>query len=272
MKSASIAYIAKEEAIQRKPVELYHLWNDNGDHWRYTSGDVSVDFDGETYLPATISRGSIRFTAQIDLTSLVIKFGYLDDPALEYIAINPIEGIWIEVSKLHRDMDPLEAVILFSGQLKTVSFKGPVASATCIGFEHFLKKIIPIWRYQVNCNHFLFDENCSLTKASYITSTTISLDATGLILTSSDFALQADGFFIRGEVIFGQESRTIVDHVGDVITLNYRMVTLIDGSAITAYPGCDGRIETCRDKFDNINNFLGFPFIPVDNPATRVSW
>ena len=52
----------------------------------------------------------------------------------------------------------------------------------------------------------------------------------------------------------------------------YKMRELTTGQTVVAIPGCDGRAETCRDTFNNIVNYLGFPFIPAENPALRVSW
>jgi len=271
LKTVTQDYIDEEEKVQRRPVELYHLWRD-GQDWYYTSGDIPVIFETHTYNPATIERGSVSYNAQIDLTSMKIKVGYLEDSTLEFIAMNPVKGIWVSVMKLHRDQTSLEADVIFLGQLKTVLFKGVTASITCVGFEHFLKKVIPLWRYQTNCNHQVFDSKCALVKSLYVTTTTISLDSTGLILTSADFGLQADGYFVAGGVVYGDEDRTIVAHVGNDITMMYKMSTLVTGVSVDAYPGCDGRIETCRDKFDNIVNFLGFSFIPVENPALRVTW
>ena len=34
-----------------------------------------------------------------------------------------------------------------------------------------------------------------------------------------------------------------------------------------AYPGYDGSPATCVDKFDNLDNFVGFPYIPSKNPV-----
>ena len=34
------------------------------------------------------------------------------------------------------------------------------------------------------------------------------------------------------------------------------------GDTFDAYPGCDKTLTDCRDKFDNVVNFGGFPFIP----------
>ena len=39
----------------------------------------------------------------------------------------------------------------------------------------------------------------------------------------------------------------------------------LDGTDVKLTPGCDKRRETCRDKFTNIVNFRGFPFIPGED-------
>lgn len=272
MKDVSVAYIAKEEADQRKPVELYHFWRDGGEHWRYTDGDVAMTFDGETYSPATLSRSLTKHDSQSEVTSLQIDAAYVEDPVLEFIAVNPVEILWVSVSKLFRDQDPLEAGIIFIGQIKDVSFKGMAAKINCVGFEHFLKQTIPKWRYQLTCNHIIFDSKCTKAEADYKTTTTVVLDSTGTELTSADFDALEDGYFTGGKVVFGDEARTIVNHVGSVVTLMYKMKELEDNDSVDAYPGCDGRIETCKDKFDNLLHYLGFPFIPEENPALRVSW
>jgi uncharacterized phage protein (TIGR02218 family) len=272
MKEVTQAYTDKEESNERKPVELYHIWRDGGENWYYTDGDVAVDFGGNTYEVATLSRGSVRYNSKLEAQTLKISASYLEAATVTFISINPVEILWVSVMKLHRDQVPLEASNVFVGQIKTVLFKGKLATADCVGFEHFLKKPIPVWRYQLNCNHRVFDDKCALTKSSYKTTTAITLDSTGLVLTSSAFGAQADGFFIGGEVTFGDESRTITAHVGNNVTLMYKFLLLASTDTVDAYPGCDGRAETCRDKYSNINNFLGFPFIPSENPALRVSW
>ena len=165
-----------------------------------------------------------------------------------------------------------EASVIFVGQIKNVSFQGVAASVNCVGFEHFLKQTIPKWRYQLTCNHMIFDSKCTKAEADYKTTTTVTLDSTGTELISADFDALEDGYFTGGKVVFGDEARTIVNHVGSVVTLIYKMKGLEDNDSVDAYPGCDGRIETCKDKFDNLINFLGFPFIPEENPALRVSW
>jgi len=63
-------------------------------------------------------------------------------------------------------------------------------------------------------------------------------------------------------------TRAIAAQVGDQITLVQRLPegTWAIGDAVTLYPGCDRLYTTCRDKFANVPNFFGFPFIPRDDP------
>ena len=272
MKDVTQDYIDKEEAEQRKPVELYHFWRDGGEHWRYTDGDIPVTFDGDVYAPATLSRSLTKYDAQLEVTTLKIDASYVEDPVLEFIAVNPVEILWVSVSKLHRAQDPLEADVIFVGQIKNVSFKKVSVKVDCVGFEHFLRQTIPKWRYQPTCNHMVFDSKCTKVAADYKITAAVTLDSTKTKLTSATFDAQEDGYFTGGHIIFGDETRTITNHVGSVVTLMYKFKELEDNDSVDAYPGCDGKIETCKNKFNNILNHLGFSHIPVENPALRVSW
>ena len=274
MKSVSDDYIALEQADQRKPAEIYHIWRDGGQHWYYTSGDVTVSYDGNDYTPATLKRGGSKYDSQLEVTTMDITAQYAETPVIEYLANNPIEILWIQISKLFRDQSPFEISVVFIGQIKNVSFKGVQANVKCVGFEHFLKMPIPVFRYQLTCNHKLFDTKCTVVKASYKTTTAVTVSGSGLVLTSADFGSEDDGYFILGRIEFGGTYRTIVYHVGNEIHLSYKFNELDTGESVDAYPGCDGKIETCRDKFTvagtNIVHFLGFPYIPQENPSLRV--
>ena len=271
MKGTSQDFIDREEADERGPAELYHIWRDGGEHWYYTSGDVDVIYDGNTYVPATLKRSLVKYDTRFEVTTMSIDADYLQDATIDFISMNPIEIMWISVMKLHRDL-LTEVDVVFIGQIKNVPFKGVQAKIECVGFEHFLKKTVPTWRYILTCNHDIFDSFCSKNASAYLVTETITLDTTKAILTGTAFGTYDDGHFIGGQVKFGVEARAIVAHVGTAITLSYPMSELVSTDSVDAYPGCDGRAETCRDKYDNIINILGMPFIPIENPATRVSW
>jgi uncharacterized phage protein (TIGR02218 family) len=41
------------------------------------------------------------------------------------------------------------------------------------------------------------------------------------------------------------------------------------GDTFTVTAGCDKRFATCRDRFDNVLNFRGYPHIPGNEYVTR---
>lgn len=271
MKNVSEEYINREEAIKRKPAELYHIWKLNEDvHYRYTSGDVAMIYNGNTYTPATIERSSVQYDTELSVSSLKIQAARVTTPIIEYLAINPLDLYWIEVLKLLRDQSPLEASVIFLGQIKLVRFKGVAAEVECAGFETYLQRGIPRFRYSPGCNWTLYDENtCRVDKTLYrVTDVVIALSADGLELTSVIFGTKPDDYFTFGYVEYNIARRMIVAHTGNTITLNYRIPDLVDGGTITAaYAGCNLSIEMCKSKFNNVDNFFGFTYIPLDNPA-----
>lgn len=270
MKTVSDDYIAKEEDSERKPVDLYKIWRqDESQYWYYTSGDAPITYSGVEYTPATLERSGISYDQKLEVTTMDIQAAYIDTPVIEYIVQNPIKGIWVSVQRVFRDQDPVETSVIFIGQIKKVSFQGAAAKIQCVGFEHFLQMSVPTWRYQITCNLKLYDDKCKIVKNNYKTVTSGTLDATGFVFTSAAFALEDDGYFTGGVIEFGNDARTITAHTGANITLIYKMTELEDNSTVAVYPGCDLRIETCRDNYDNVINFMGTPFIPVDNPALR---
>lgn len=275
MKDVTDAYISKETAAERQPVELYHIWHIETDqHWRYTSGDIAVTFGGHVYNPATIKRGPVIYSSDLEVSSLTVDVARMTTPFSVFVAQNPVEILWIQVSRLFRDQDPLEAGVIFIGQIKSVSIKGLATKLHCVGFESYLRQSVPVERYQAQCNWTVFDLNnpkinkCKLNKNSYKLTTTVTVSSNGLELTSADFALQADGYYQLGYIYFEGHRRSITAHVGSLVTLRFAFADLESSDGVDAYPGCDGSLVTCRDKFNNVVNNGGFPYIPLDNPTT----
>ena len=277
MKTHTQDYIDQEEARKRKPIELYHMWRDGGEHWRYTSFSSPITYGGNVFTPAVIQRGSATYDSQFEVTKLKINAGYLEDPVLEFIAQNPIELLWIEVLRYYEDVTPEEVSVIFIGQIKSVSFQGNIANVDCVGFEHYLRQRIPKYRWQIGCNNDLFDGYgsgeglCTLNPDDYKTTTTLTyIDDEGLVLSSDDFAIPGDYYFIRGYIHWGDYYRMIVNHVDNNITIRFRIPDLTVGQEVDVYAGCDRQISTCHDKFDNVADFFGHPWIPIDNPSTWI--
>lgn len=276
MRLVSPNYIEQEHSSQKRPVELHRIWRDGGgESWYYTTGDSPIVYDGKVYSPATLQRSLVRYDSSLEVTKCTVQVVTIDQPFVEFIATNPIGIIWYSIMRLFRDQAPPEANVIFLGQIKGASFQGVTGEIELVGFEHFLRMPVPRLRYQLTCNWSLFESHtvggttigCRLVKSNYRVRTTVTVDPTKRILTSETFGEYDDQYFRFGTVETEKEIRTIIDHIGSQITVAYPIRHLNSGDTVDAYPGCDGRPETCVEKFNNKTNALFFPFTPEDNPA-----
>ena len=267
MKTISADYIEKEEASERKPLELYKIWHGTT-YYYHTNGDVAVVFNAQTYTPATIKRGAAQYDSNLDANTINIEFSRVLDPMIKYIASNPVEIVWIEISRLFRDQDPLEKSIIFIGQIKSASIKGTALKVQCVGFEFFLKQPIPTLRYQPQCNWTVFNTKCSKSTAGFtITANNVTVSSDGLEITHADFGTKADDYFKMGYLTWGDYKRLITYHVDTLIKIRYPAEGLVTGENVAVYAGCDGSITMCHEKFDNVLWFGGDPYLPFDNPT-----
>ena len=270
MKTSTDAFETAEQETVLAPCEIFHLWEVDGPededrHWRFTSRDSDVTYDGETYEPAAIERSSLSFGTTLETTSMTLSVGALTEEIRDYIAQNPLTQTWVSVMRLHDGAS--DASTLFVGQVGTVSFKGATAEIECVGFEHYLEMKLPTQLFQASCNNTVFDSRCALSEEEFSrTSTAVTVSTSGRILTADEFDVE-DGWFTYGWVEYKRQKRMIVDHEGTSITIQYAFTGVEEGASFTAFAGCDGDIATCRDKFGNVENFFGTPYIPTDNPS-----
>jgi len=58
----------------------------------------------------------------------------------------------------------------------------------------------------------------------------------------------------------------VLDHQDDTVIILAPFVDVEAPVAANAFAGCDRTLADCRDKFDNLAKFMGFPWIPGRNP------
>jgi hypothetical protein len=65
---------------------------------------------------------------------------------------------------------------------------------------------------------------------------------------------------------FGDELRMITAHSGNVVTLVDSVADLVVGATVTLWPGCSRTVNHCQNKFSNLANYGGLPYLPAKNP------
>ena len=234
---------------------------------RYTNWTQDLEFLGSTYSRAHIKRSAFKVDTELRRTTCNVA-GPVDGALKSHMASVPIEPVVITIRRaLYSDLT--DYVRIFTGYVMAIAVENNVITAECETLSDILGVRLPRFTYQSWCNNRLFDGRCGLDDTAYATAGTITaFGATNAIVQAAEWASYADDWFQGGKIKYGTDWRWIIAHTGANITLNAAFgPEVVVGSSVTAYPGCDGNPATCISKFNNFDNFVGFPYIPNSNPV-----
>jgi uncharacterized phage protein (TIGR02218 family) len=260
-----MTYAEKLAEIQQSAfAELYEI-NTGTERFFYTSFSRNVDFQANTYQAARIKRNPISFEDKLKAVRTKIKFP-LADPMTRYISNNALSSVTIKIYRAFVG-DTSKFQVIFDGRVINVEAQKNGASVDCESSSIIFRNKLPSVVHQAFCNHRLFDNGCGLEENDFAIDATVTVNQSQI--TSNEFANFPDQHFQHGHVVTNYgDYRMITNHIGNTLTLQTAFDTrLFTGSTITAVAGCDKSPGTCRIKFDNFPNFLGFPFIPSNNPV-----
>jgi uncharacterized phage protein (TIGR02218 family) len=248
-------------------VELYRF-DENGTITTLTSSSKTVVYNGETYTPTAIGRKDISSTKELSKASLKISLSVNQEFAQRLVSTIVDENVYLI---LYSKTDGAIPVVEWRGRLASVK---PEEQLVTLVFESIFTSLRITGlrkRYQRTCPYVLYGKGCLLDKDDFAVAATVTATS-GLTLTIAEASLQDDGFYTGGMIADSTgKLRFISIHAGDQITMVRELFGLLDSSSVTLYPGCDRSITTCNDKFDNKDNFGGFPYIPIKNPFTGSS-
>jgi uncharacterized phage protein (TIGR02218 family) len=261
-----MSYAAREiSRFGGEPVECYKFTQGNNT-WLYTSADREIVLPTVgTFTPTVITRDELDFSQEDTGETIDFTVPRSNPVAALFIGQLPSTPIGVTVYRAHRG-DENSPIVIFSGKIIRCRFEESQAILAGASLMSILSRVVPPLAMQTPCNHVLYSAGCGINP-------TISRDAitvesvSGNDVVSPDFALRADGWFTGGRLEGANgETRFIVDHVGDTITLISSLSGLEAGDTPWAYWGCDHLEATCTSKFTNLDNYLGWSRIPSQNP------
>lgn len=261
---------AETSADQGRPVELYTFAR-GATLWRYTSADRDQVVGGDTYTRQVIQRSRIEQGSEMNRSGLKLTVPR-DFPIAElYRVAPPGDVVAMTLRRLHLSDADGELATLWTGRVVNVAWSQDATQAT-ITLEPVytsLRRTGLRRMYGKLCPHVLYGPACKVNPAAFaVEGALTAVGATTIAATA--WGAKPVGWFDGGYIEWaeggGTERRFIVAHTGSTLTLDRRAPGLEVGAAVTAYPGCDHTLQTCHDKFDNVLNYGGTPFIPQKNP------
>jgi uncharacterized phage protein (TIGR02218 family) len=265
-----------------RPVELFRFVH-GSQVWTYSTGP-EVEYGGETYAAFAVGRDDMGQAKELHKSALQVLLPRTCELSLLYLAGSPESVVTLTVYRQHIGASD-GPIVYWKGRVVSVEWPDQVtASLTCESVFTSLKRPGLRARYQRMCRHALYSEQCGVDKADYAVPGTVSaVDSTHTAVTIPEAAGYDDGYFLGGFLALADGTmRFISAHSGSSITLANPAPVLADlvglggygedygqyygGIGLVIYPGCGRDRTTCNDRFANVLNFGGWPWIPKRNP------
>jgi len=222
-----------------------------------------IRFAGNTYIPCVMERSEIS-KEKSEEKSVTISFATKENVSLQFLNTN-IPKIKVKITRYFLESEISKVIFVGEGEIVGVNDK--ILTFKAVDILNLNKAVVPPLVYSSYCNNTLFDVRCSLSRHDYRRTTTVAVVHGGSALQSSLFSSFPADYFTYGYVRYRDEYRMITKHTGDLVYLHAPFDQDVDGKIVEVYPGCDKTPQTCQNKFNNLANFLGFPYIPSKNPV-----
>lgn len=258
-----------------QPVELYEF-TQSGTVTRYTSSEGIVQFGGFDWIPRTLNRSNFGKMTEAEQTELKVKLPTTDALASVFVGIQPASRMDLIVSRIHENMSPASQILMFRGFVTAASFDDEVCTLSLKPFNELFQREMPRQTYQGLCNHVHYDGRCKIIESAApnrFTGTVITQTNSGEVIEISGLSAVADnkspqqafkGGFVR--LLDSSDFRMVLNQQGDFLTLLLPFRNSVLGTDVVVQRGCDRSLTTCREKFDNVINYGGFPHVPIVNP------
>ncbi|MCY0270518.1 MULTISPECIES: DUF2163 domain-containing protein [Acinetobacter] len=285
MRQASPKLIALLDANQFIMADLYTITTIQGIKYRFTNYDFDLTVGGKVFSSQgpIISREGISLSLGIEVDNLSITIGtnestkFGEVPVAQAFHNGVLDGARFKLERIFMDAQtPTDTsagtLVLFEGRIVEPEFDRYEIKASVVSDVDGLKLQMPRNLYQPGCLNTLFDSACGLRSADFAVNTTIGANSTpNRILCDLS---QPQGWFTQGVVEFLEGvnigiKRTVRLHETGALLLTLPLLEMpAIGEAIRVYPGCDKRLDTCTNRFNNRARFRGAPFVPV--PETSI--
>jgi uncharacterized phage protein (TIGR02218 family) len=251
---------------------LWRITRADSTVFRFTDHDRDVVMTDGTYLASSgyvASQARTQAGLNVDDQEVTAIFD-----AAAITEADLASGLWdgatVEIFSAIWSLPSAGARMIRKGTIGQISHDGAVFRAELRGMMDRLganigRVVSPA------CDAILGDARCAVSLSAFTHSLTVTAVTSRTVFEDSvlDDSSTPAGYFNGGLITWATganagRSMEIKSHAaGGVFTLFLPMVSNIAvGDTADVIAGCDKSLATCRDTFDNVVNFRGFPHVP----------
>ena len=257
------------EALGGKPREAY-TFQRGVRVWRYVSGNTPLTSEGITFIPASIRRDAFKRDDDTGATRVTIEVARSVPMAEALLKPHP-SPLLVSIHRIHPGASSHATPIIAEAQsIATEAGQVKIVAATV---EAAFQRLFPRMVVDRLCQNAIYDERCGVDFETHAYETTVTaIDTTFAAqkISVADVNGNPDHTYDLGIIrTENNEDLFITSHEGlDLGVLGVIPETLTVGATVWIAPGCDKTLQMCHDRFANVPNHLGFPWLPEQNPMT----
>lgn len=267
-----MSYITKELSQQSSVIAELFLFQfvNSGIEYPLTPDAVSYTLSGRVYLPTEMRRMDLSFSEDSENSGTKIEIATSSPFIQRLIGHNVREKVKVEIRRVQKEETVDADAYVFPGFIGNFVVNGGLTELEIISPAVALKRSMLGRKYSITCPYVLYNAyTCQAPKFVYGVAGVIDGMTGRSIISSTAFSAKPDNWFTNGFVEIGSHTYSIALHIGATCTLHNTLErSVLIGDSFQVFAGCNHTMANCIDKFDNIINYGGFPYIPVKNPFT----
>ncbi|OQM75605.1 phage BR0599 family protein [Manganibacter manganicus] len=276
----------EDSRYSAQPVHLYLIRGAEGTigPLGLNDGESVIVRDGVTYQPWPIKCGDITQDGTLDKSDIKVTLALGTEVDELFLAYPPSQVVNLVIFEGHvNDTVTLENYpAVWMGRITGAANTQNEIELSCVPVSTSIKRVGLRVNYQIGCPHVLYGEACRANKAA----ATVSRNATEIhrnriTIDATVNGTGADATAVGQRYVGGllewtdtatgrYEIRTIsaITNGGTVVTIRGSTRGIGVGTTLSVVRGCNRQMTGCNTH-NNIHNYGGQPFIPLENPLSQ---
>lgn len=243
------------------PIDNLYVTNDNMSHI----------VSGTTYYAAAIESKEVALDLKEIMGEVTITLPWEQSGFLQESIANPYDAA-VELNIYTFDTGSEATTLVFKGFINSVKGSQCQLEASCVSFVEQARDNFPRMYVTRYCNHRLYSPLCTLSPTNWTSQGTITAISTNRLGFYVD---GLGGSFVENWFRYGYVKTTVPHRwityssspqSGKILfkVLHPIPPSWVVGTTVDCIAGCDKRMETCTNKFNNFSHYLGFPHAPYE--------
>lgn len=274
-----IKFLASTDSDLLRIADLYTFTLVNGTVLRYTNTDFDINHNGNIYSSknAGIARSEMSWQTGLSVDDVTVELNPGQNDLIGGVKmVQAFRSGTFDGAEIQLDMafytegwnnEPLILEKLFVGNVDVEEVSGSYVKLSVKSLTELLNTNFPANIYQTACQYALYGAGCKVLTDAYSEHSVLLTGSTKKELFVR--LTRPDGYYQNGVILFKSGKNINIKksvkfyESGKIVLSTPLQHQPQINDAFTIYAGCDKTISMCKNKFNNLDNFSGTPFIPA---------